>query len=122
MMTLQREIRQMRCDLTSNSAFSNYHHFSGFSQESQRTDKFLTCKVYGEICHMTLEYQVNMYFFEESESENFYMVNYFNQSYNNKFNNVYDTYWNNHSKFSRWNNESLPSQSDFEQVFFVNMF
>jgi hypothetical protein len=35
-MVLQRENRQMNCDLTNNSTFSNYHRFAGFSQESQR--------------------------------------------------------------------------------------
>jgi hypothetical protein len=53
----------MRCDSTSNSIFSNYHRFLGFSQGSQRADKFLTCEVCGEIGHATLECQVGMSFF-----------------------------------------------------------
>jgi hypothetical protein len=79
MMTLQREIQQMRYDLTSNSVFSNYHRFSGFYQESKMASKFSTCEVYGEIGHTALECQI------------IYMANYSNQSYNNQFNNIYDT-------------------------------
>jgi hypothetical protein len=81
----------MRCDSTSNSIFSNYHRFSGFSQESQRAGKFSTCEVYSEIGYTALKCQVGMSFFQESESKFFYMKNYSNQSYNNQFNNVYDT-------------------------------
>jgi hypothetical protein len=77
-MTLQRDIRQMRCDLTNNSVFSNYHRFSGFSQESQRASKFSTYKVCGKICHTALECQVDISFFQEPESKNFYMTNYSN--------------------------------------------
>jgi hypothetical protein len=91
MMTLQREIQQMRYDLTSNSVFSNYHRFSGFYQESQMASKFSTCEVCGEIGHMALECQVDVSFFQEPESKIFYMANYSNQSYNNQFNNIYDT-------------------------------
>jgi hypothetical protein len=77
-MTLQRENRQMRCDLINNSIFSNYQCFTGFFQESQRTCKFLTCEVYGEIGHTSLECQVGMSFFQEPEYEKFYMINYSN--------------------------------------------
>jgi hypothetical protein len=68
----------MRCNSTSNATLSNYHRFSGFSQESQRAGKFSTCEVCGEIGHTTLECQVGMSFFQESESKNFYMTNYSN--------------------------------------------
>jgi hypothetical protein len=57
-----------------------------------------------------------MSFFQEPEFENFYMINYSNRSYNNQFNNIYDTDWNNHSNFPHWNNESALSQSNFDQV------
>jgi hypothetical protein len=67
---------------------------------------------------MALECQVDMSFFQEPESKFFYMTNYSNQSYNNQFNNVYDTDWNNHSNFPHKNNEFVPSQSNFEQVFY----
>jgi hypothetical protein len=76
---LQREIRQMRCDSTSNSIFSNYHRFIGFSQESQMVGKFSTYEFYGEIDHIALECQVGKFFFQEPESKIFYMENYYNK-------------------------------------------
>jgi hypothetical protein len=83
----------------SNSTLFNYHRFLGFSQESQSAGKFSTCEVYSEIGHTVLECQVGMSFFQELESKHFYMINYSNHSYDNQFNNIYDTDWNNHSNF-----------------------
>jgi hypothetical protein len=45
--------------------------------------KFSTCEVYGEIGHTALECHVRVSFFQEPKPKNFYMINYFNQSYNN---------------------------------------
>jgi hypothetical protein len=73
---LRREVRQKRYNSPSNSTFSTYHHFSGYSQRSQRIGKFLTCEICGSIGHTDFECQVGMTYFQELESKIFYMINF----------------------------------------------
>jgi hypothetical protein len=57
--------------------------FQIFLKDKKMVSKFSTCEVYGEIGHTALECHVRVSFFQEPKPKNLYMINYFNQPYNN---------------------------------------